>query len=225
MIVALFDSDGTLFANQQGRGMMKYAEMNGRGRTARNYFVSLLPAYFLRKFNLMPAGRFQQLIIGRLGWLVQGMDAAEGAAMFDWVAHQFLLASKRDDTAVRLQAHQAQGHRVAIVSGMFNPCLELIGKHFGVSDLIGTGLELREGRYTGGIIPPVITGPVKAEYAGRFFADRGLEVDWAASYAYGDSFTDRELLELVGHPVAVYPDAKLYALAQARGWEVLGTPK
>ncbi len=225
MIVALFDSDGTLFANQLGRGMMKYAEMNGRGRTARNYFVSLLPAYYLRKFNLMPAGRYQRLIIQRLGWLVQGMDAAQGAAMFDWVAHQFLLPSKREDTASRLQAHQAQGHRVAIVSGMFTPCLELIGKHFGVSDLIGTGIELQDGLYTGRIIPPVISGPVKADHARRFFADRGLEVDWAASYAYGDSFTDRELLELVGHPVAVHPDARLHALAQARGWEVLGIPK
>lgn len=225
MIVALFDSDGTLFANQLGRGMMKYAELNGHGRTARNYFVSLLPAYSLRKLNLMPAGRYQHLLIERLGWLVRGMDAAEGRAMFDWVANQFLLARERTDVTARLEAHQKQGHQVMIISGMFIPCLEVIGKRFGVHDLIGTGLEFQDGRYTGRLVPPVISGPVKAARARQFFTERAIDVDWAASYAYGDSYTDRELLELVGHPVAVHPDPKLHALARARGWEVLGAPK
>jgi len=54
---------------------------------------------------------------------------------------------------------------------------------------------------------------------------RGWDVDWAASYAYGDSFTDHHMLNLVEHPVAVYPDAKLHALAKEKNWEVLGTPK
>jgi HAD superfamily hydrolase (TIGR01490 family) len=225
MIVALFDSDGTLFARQQGRGMMEYAEAHGRRRAARNYFVSLLPAYFLRKSGLMKAERYQQLIIRRLGWLVRGLDEAEGAALFEWVANDYLLRTKRPETAERLKEHRARGHRVAIVSGMFTPCLEWIGGHFGVTDLIGTGIEVTNGIYTGGIIPPVITGPVKAEYVRRHFSSRGLEVDWAGSHAYGDSFTDREMLGLVGHPVAVYPDARLHALAQERGWEVLGEPK
>jgi HAD superfamily hydrolase (TIGR01490 family) len=225
VIAALFDSDGTLFANQLGRGMMRYAELNGRGRTARKYFVSLLPAFYLRRVGLIKPERFQNVLIGGLGRLIQGMDAAEGAAMFDWVAHEFLLASEREDAARRLQEHQAKGHRVLIVSGMFSPCLELIGKHFGVSDLIGTGLEIQDGRYTGRIIPPVITGAFKADRARGFFAERGLDVDWPASYAYGDSYTDREMLELAGHPVAVHPDAKLNALALAQGWELLGPPK
>jgi phosphoserine phosphatase len=52
-----------------------------------------------------------------------------------------------------------------------------------------------------------------------------LDVDWDASYAYADSITDQRLFDLVGNPVAVYPDAKLQRLAQVKGWEVLGTPK
>ena len=225
MIVALFDSDGTLFARQQGRGMMEYSEAHGRRRAARNYFVSLLPAYFLRKASLMKAERYQQLIIRRLGWLVRGLDEAQGAALFEWVANDYLLATKRADTAERLKEHQDRGRRVAIVSGMFTPCLKWIGRHFRVTDLIGTGIEVMNGVYTGRIVPPVITGAVKAEYVRRHFSRLGLDVDWAASFAYGDSFTDREMLGLTGHPVAVYPDARLHALAQERGWEVLGEPK
>jgi HAD superfamily phosphoserine phosphatase-like hydrolase len=100
-----------------------------------------------------------------------------------------------------------------VISGSFAPCLDLIGAHFGVENLIGTRLELRDGRYTGRSIPPVVTGPAKAELVRELLAARGLAVDWESSHAYGDSFTDREMLELAGHPVAVYPDAKLKALA------------
>lgn len=35
-------------------------------------------------------------------------------------------------------------------------------------------------------------------------------------------FDDLGLFEMVGHPVAVYPDKRLKALAAERGWPVLG---
>ncbi len=53
---------------------------------------------------------------------------------------------------------------------------------------------------------------------------RGLEIDFAASYAYADSISDRPLFEMVGHPVAVYPDAQLAALARERNWETILKP-
>jgi phosphoserine phosphatase len=42
-------------------------------------------------------------------------------------------------------------------------------------------------------------------------------------FAYGDTEQDVPLLEHAEHPVAVYPDEKLKAVALARGWEVLGS--
>jgi hypothetical protein len=38
--------------------------------------------------------------------------------------------------------------------------------------------------------------------------------------AYSDSANDIPLLSLVGHPVAINPDAKLRAHARANGWQV-----
>jgi len=225
MIVALFDSDGTLFSNQQGWGMLKYLETHGRRGRARAYLAWLLPAYLLNKAGLMPRERSQLLITRRLSWLVRGMRVGEGAELFAWVANEYLLPSKRPDAERRLQAHRKQGHMILIASAMFLPCLELIGRHFGVENLVGTRLEVKEGLYTGSIVPPLISGPAKAEQAQRFLASRNSAIDWEASFAYGDSFTDRDMLALAGHPVAVYPDPKLHALAQERGWEVLGTPK
>ncbi|MEO5888081.1 MAG: haloacid dehalogenase-like hydrolase, partial [Anaerolineales bacterium] len=98
-------------------------------------------------------------------------------------------------------------------------------KHFGVSHLIGTQLEVSNDKYTGRMTPPVITGKAKAGKIRELLSTRGVDVDWSSSHAYGDSFTDREMLSLVGHPVAVYPDKKLFALATEKNWEMIGTPK
>jgi hypothetical protein len=46
-------------------------------------------------------------------------------------------------------------------------------------------------------------------------------IDLAASYAYSDSASDLPMLEAVGHPVAVNPDAELARRARDERWEVL----
>jgi phosphoserine phosphatase len=91
--------------------------------------------------------------------------------------------------------------------------------------VVGTQVELKNGRYTGRIVPPVITGADKDRYAREFFSARSIDIDWEASYAYADSITDTDLLNMVGHPVAVHPDAKLYEMARSRNWEMIGEMK
>ncbi|MCI0549633.1 MAG: HAD-IB family hydrolase [Anaerolineae bacterium] len=225
MIVALFDSDGTLYSNQMGWGMMKYEEMHGRPGRARLYYASLMPGYFLNKLGLIKPEAFQHTLIAGLTNFFKGLNLKDGASLFNWVVNEYLLPAKRADVVNRLKEHQAQGHLVIITSGSFTPCLDIIGKHFGVPDLIGTEVEVQNERYTGKIIPPLITGIAKAEKIRELLSTRSVDVDWSSSYAYGDSFTDRNMLELVGHPVAVYPDKKLHKLAKEKNWEILGTPK
>lgn len=225
MIVALFDSDGTLYTNQMGRGMMKYEEINGRKAAAQIYFTSLMPSYVLSKLGLIKGEAFQQTLMNGLTKFIKGLNLKEASSHFEWLANEFLLPSQRADMVARLKDHQSQGHLVVIASGSFTACLDLIGKHFGVADLIGTQLEVRNERYTGKMIPPLIMGKAKAEKVRELLSSRGVDVDWSSSYAYGDSFTDRDMLNLVGHPVAVYPDKKLFALAKEKNWEILGAPK
>jgi phosphoserine phosphatase len=45
-------------------------------------------------------------------------------------------------------------------------------------------------------------------------------VDFGRIDAYSDSINDLALLEYATHPVAVRPDARLRAVALARGWPV-----
>ena len=53
----------------------------------------------------------------------------------------------------------------------------------------------------------------------QFAADHDLDLD--ASWAYSDSVSDLPMLELVGHPVAVNPDAELARIARERNWQVM----
>ena len=47
------------------------------------------------------------------------------------------------------------------------------------------------------------------------------DLDLAASYAYSDSESDLPMLRVVGHPVAVNPDAELRRVAREEGWEIM----
>ena len=62
-------------------------------------------------------------------------------------------------------------------------------------------------------------GPAKARAIERLAAQYGL--DLGRSYAYGNSWSDRWMLESVGRPAAVNPAARLARLTRYRGWPVL----
>jgi HAD superfamily hydrolase (TIGR01490 family) len=224
MIVALFDADGTLYSAHYGRGLMKYARMHGRWLHTLAYFASLVPAALPSMLGLTDTEGFARAIIARLGWLLRGWNEAQTLRAFEWVTDEYLLPTRRQHVVDRLKAHQMQGHLVVIASGTFAPSLKVLGDRLGVTDLVGTQVEFARGRYTGRVIPPVIKGTDKLARIRKHLAESDRQIDWAASYTYGDSFSDREFMALAGHPVAVHPEPQLRTLALEKGWEILEQP-
>jgi phosphoserine phosphatase len=55
----------------------------------------------------------------------------------------------------------------------------------------------------------------------QWLAKRGLAWRDVEATFYSDSANDLALLEAVDHPVATNPDARLRAIAAARGWRIL----
>jgi putative phosphoserine phosphatase/1-acylglycerol-3-phosphate O-acyltransferase len=223
--VALFDCDGTLYAAQSGRGLLAYASQFGRKATVRRYYAATLPSYGLRKIKLISDESYLRPVISRLAWLVKGMSPDELRQASDWLTRNYLLPTEHPEITQRLREHQAQGHLVLLVSAQLTPAMDGIREHYGADGLIGTSLEMKDGRCSGRIIPPVITGGDKDRHTRGYFSAHGIEADWEASYAYADSITDTGLLGMVGHPVAAHPDPQLLALAQKSGWEVIGTSR
>ena len=221
MIGAFFDVDGTLYTANMWRGLMQYvAEQGGKTRT-RWYFVRNVPYYYLRKLKLIGEEDFRKPWVLTMGGLVQGWGAAQGDAAFRWVAEQYIQPTAQNAVIARLRDHAAQGHVVLLVSAMLTPTLKILGDALGVTGVIGTDIEFANGRFTGRVIPPVCMGVEKERRVRQWLDSRSIAIDFAASYCYADSISDLELLRLVGHPVAVYPDPQLAGLAREKNWEVI----
>lgn len=155
-----------------------------------------------------------------MGWTVRGWTPQEAKGAFQWLAEQYVLPKVRPEVMARLRDHQNAGDRVILVSGTFSPLLREIGHQLEVRETVGTPIRLKNGRYTGGSELPVCQGQHKVTRLEEYL--RGTrDINRAESFAYADSQSDIPLLEAVGFPIAVAPDAFLGAYAKEMRWEIL----
>jgi HAD superfamily hydrolase (TIGR01490 family) len=222
-IAAIFDLDGTLF---DGHVWLAVAQYHRSRRVNRRWFYTYvavhMPLWYLHKLGPLSAERARYLWARNMAWTLRGFDQAQARAMFVWIADEYILPLLRPDVVQRLHHHQAQGHLVLLLSGAFEGLLAIVGEHLGIDHVLGTRLVQHNGRYVGRALPPICQGQGKLQRLQAYLAGPGKGIDLAESYAYADSLTDRPVLQTVGHPVAVYPDQELAALADRRGWPVLG---
>jgi HAD superfamily hydrolase (TIGR01490 family) len=131
-------------------------------------------------------------------------------------------AQLKPQMVARLAEHKRAGDTVVLLSGGLHDAAKVIAEEVGADRGEGTRPELRDGRYTGRLGgAPINQGPAKAARARALAAERGVFL--ADCMAYGDSAADIPLLASVGHPIAVDPDPRLRAAAEAHGWEILTT--
>jgi phosphoserine phosphatase len=108
-----------------------------------------------------------------------------------------------------------------LISGTLAPIASALGAALGVAHVFATVCRRRDGRYLAS--PPEVHpfGAVKLALAAEFAARIGADLRDAS--AYGDSEHDLILLEAVGNPVAVLPDAPLLATARGNRWDIIAT--
>ena len=129
--------------------------------------------------------------------------------------HHLLLAKSFPAGMARVRAHRALGHRTVLITGALDFVVEPLRPLFDEVVCASLG-EDAEGRFTGRLeqLPP--TGEARALMLAEYAAAEHLDLGEAVAYA--DSASDLPLLECVGFPVAVNPEAKLAAIARRRGW-------
>ena len=222
MTLAIFDLDGTLYTGHITQGIARHHRLH-RVKRLQFYvfFATHIAAWPLKLLGLVPEGTMRRLWISHVGWTIRGWTPEEAAPAFAWIAEHYVVPLVLPDVMARLRDHQAQGHRVIIVSGTMAPLLAEIGRQLGVEGTVGTPLVLLGGRYTGASEVPACQGAGKVTRLLQFLRQEG-DTAWDSTYAYADSYTDLPLLEWASHPVAVYPDPKLAAHAQDQRWEILG---
>ena len=220
---AFFDIDGTLTATNVWKGLMDYFTSRGQRRLTHAAFTALhYPLALLRPTGLISEARFRSLWAAHLPWYFRDYDAAQMRAMAEWVSQERVARVARPDVLEILRGHLAAGDTVVLVSGAPEELAAAIARMWGVPHAIGSPAEVRDGRYSGRMAGPPCIDAHKAVYVRQYVARHGLQLDLAASLAYADSYADLGLFELVGHPVAVYPDDRLAAHAARLGWRMVG---
>ncbi len=132
----------------------------------------------------------------------------------------YVVPSIFPEILAEMQAHAKAGRRcVIITTGMrrlVEKCLPALPEG---TDLIGCELEERHGRLTGGILSGPLYGADKANIVLAYC--KAHDVDPADCHAYTDHYSDKHMLEVVGHGTCINPRTRLAALAEQHGWRVL----
>lgn len=217
-VIAFFDLDGTLIPGSANIPLAKAGFRAG--------FVTIpeLLADLRNGVSFVLSGASDDRsaqVRDRILRAVAGHQASEVEALGEGFMPG-LVASLRPQMAPVLEQHARDGHRRVVLSASPTEIVSRFADQAGLDAGIGTtAARDAEGCYTGELTGPFCYREGKAQIMAEFAAQHGANL--ADCYAYSDSVSDLPMLEAVGHPVAVHPEAELRAIAQERGWPIIET--
>ncbi|MDO8903471.1 MAG: HAD family hydrolase [Hydrogenophaga sp.] len=218
MRLALFDLDHTLIPLDSDHAWGEFTVSLG-WRDAATFSQANDRFYAAYKAGTLDIHEYVQFAIAAVR--EKGMAAANDA--HERFMQQVIRPAMQDQAMATVQAHQAAGDEVVIVTATNAFVTRPIATAFGVDELIAIDLEMdATGAPTGAIrgVPSFREG--KVARVEQWLGARGLS--WASvshSTFYSDSINDLPLLEKVHEPVATNPDDRLKAIALERGWRIL----
>ena len=213
---AFFDVDNTLI-----RGSSLY--FLGRGMYQRGYFtkkdISRFVLANLRfrltgKENKEEIQRFQDAATDFIG----GHNVKDIEAIAQQIYDEFVSPAMWQGTIDIAQSHIANGVEVHLVTAAPEDMATLIAKRLGLTGALGSKAEIEDGHYTGRMNGALLHGKEKAVAVRELAAAKGFNLE--DCFAYSDSNNDLPLLQCVGHPSAINPDALLGLRAMAEGWPI-----
>ncbi len=215
MILALFDLDNTLLAGDSDfewaqflidRGVLDRATYEARNQAFYDqYKAGTLDIHEFLDFQLKPLSQYPRTVLD--AWHAEYMK-------------QRILPMIRDSARALVDKHRDEVRVIITATNSF--VTAPIARAFGIEHLIATEPEVRDGVFTGGVSGTPCFREGKVERLEAWLAERGENIKSVLkSTFYSDSHNDLPLLEQVGHPVAVDPDAALRAHAAARGWPII----
>lgn len=211
--LAIIDLDGTLLRRKSSEySFFLYLVLRGKIGPFR------LASFFLT-FSLDAIKLGLRQAIGSNATYLRGATPERLAA---W-AHDYGTAFMREAVPLSLQerirAFRTGGCTIILLSGSLQVLVAELRDKLAADIVIGRELEVVGGRLTGrrtGLYPYA-----RQKVEVLFERVDPSVVDWRGSWALADRLSDLPVLELVGHPVAVHPTAKLRHHAQQKGWEII----
>ena len=213
---AFFDVDNTLI-----RGSTIY--LLGRGMYQRGYFtkkdISRFVLANLRfrltgKENKEEIARFQKSATDFIG----GHSVKDIEAIAQEIYDEFVSPAIWQGTIEIAKKHLLNNEEVWLVTAAPEDMAVLIANRLGFTGALGSRAEIKDGAYTGAISGALLHGKEKVRAVTELALRSGLNLE--ECFAYSDSHNDLPLLQCVGHPSAINPDAILGLRAMAEGWPI-----
>lgn len=146
------------------------------------------------------------------GWSVGSVREAAVAAADP------LIAELHPYVGGLLAAHRDAGQQLVLATTTPEVFVGPFAERLGFDAVVATRYREVDGRFDGTIDGDFVWNRGKKNAVTRWADANGVSM--RRSYAYSDSFYDAPLLAAVGHPTAVNPDPRLFALAQLQGWPI-----
>ncbi|VAW49685.1 Phosphoserine phosphatase [hydrothermal vent metagenome] len=212
MALAIFDLDNTLIANDSdflwGEFLVANKYVNAEQFAQQNaqfyqdYQKGTLDIMAYQRFALKPLSTQSLKTLEQ--WHQQFMQ-------------QYIEPILLPKAQALVDQHRDQGDRLLIITATNTFITRPIGLKYGITELLGTEGEIKNGRYTGEVagIPTFQAGKVTR-------LNQWLEQEnetLKGSYFYSDSHNDLPLLEIVDHAIVVDGDDKLLQIAQENQWQ------
>ena len=219
---AIFDFNGTLVTSEVWQALESW--LGGRGewrRRKRLMMARQLPVVLGSRIGLLSNDLMVRRWMPAAWATLRGMDEAELAALVRHAWETTFRPSMREPVAELVRRRQAEGHRTILLSGTYEPFLAPVQQALGFDVVIGTRVEVVAGRVTGRVLGGVVTGAEKVRRIMTVARDADPPIDLRRSLAYADTERDLDLLQLVGHPVAVWPNERLERIARRQRWPIV----
>jgi len=219
MRVAIFDFDGTLYKQETFQLLMNHLKKHPKHHTYYGrFFRAILPRFIAYKLKLYPEARMKEQSMQLYINALQDLSQVEVNDFFKEIADK-MQDDFNESVVAALNRHRENNVYTMLVSGAFIPLLESIANQFPFDQVIGTNIPFKNDKLDRETPIYHVQGERKTKKIHEILQDK--QVDWENSYAYGDSYSDLPVLELVGNPVAVQPDERLRALAVENKWTIL----
>jgi HAD superfamily hydrolase (TIGR01490 family) len=209
-VVALFDMDRTLIDTHTAKLYVRFQRDLGEI----GVFDTLRTTYWLLQYTFGVIDAKQVALR-----VSQGYRGKSNAWLNERCQRWFQSHVRERISSIgraRVREHLKSGHAVAIATSAVRQVAEPLARELSIPYLVCSELEVRDGELTGSFNWPLCYGEGKLERARALVHSLDARLEQTAFYT--DSITDLPLLEAVGHPMVVNPDARLRRAAKRRGW-------
>lgn len=210
---AIFDLDRTLIRGSSApvfaRHMTDAGIAEHREIPFANLFMKIYEEVGESRLTMAPA---KYAVRAAKGWSVQAVRAAAQNAARE------IVADLQPFAAGIIDEHRQAGRKLVLATTSPEPFVGPLAEELGFDAAVCTRWKSDKGTYLGELEGPFVWGPAKAEAIEEWAKANDVRLD--RSWAYSDSYYDSPMLDAVGNPVAVNPDAQLAATAMIKGWPI-----